>query len=181
MNIVIAHQKGGTAKSTTALIIAVILHRAGKKIKIIDLDSQKSLTGWIEKIGLETSEDASYTIIDTPPSMFDKQTVAALQTADKVVVPSGTSVADLEVTASSLATIEARTSGDLRILWSKVQTNTQAGKSLKELSEALERSCFNTPIVLRQCYQQQFCHVGWNALNTQAREECSNFVIELIS
>ena len=45
MNVLaIANQKGGTAKTTTAAALAVILSRMGQPVHIIDMDPQASLT-----------------------------------------------------------------------------------------------------------------------------------------
>lgn len=45
MNVlVIGNQKGGTAKTTTAAALAVLLSRAGQAVHVIDMDPQASLT-----------------------------------------------------------------------------------------------------------------------------------------
>lgn len=181
MKVVIAHQKGGTSKSTTALLLAVVLHKAGKLFEIVDLDPQKSLTSWISMIGLESTPGANYQITDTPPSVFNIETEKQLAEADLVIVPSGTSVSELQVTASTLPTIKQRTNGKVKVLWSRVQSNTLAGRSLAEFTEQIGADAFKSTIGLRQCYQQDFLVKGWNGLNTQAREEASTFVLETIS
>lgn len=181
MKIVVAQQKGGTAKSTTSLLLAVILDKAGKEFEIEDLDPQESLSSWVSIIGVKSTKGADYKITDTPPSVFDTATEKALNDADLVIVPSGTSVSDLQVTASTLPLINSRTKGKVRVLWSKVQSNTQAGKSLKEFTEQIEAKSFKNTIGLRQCYQQDFLIKGWEGLNNQARDEASTFVLEAIS
>lgn len=181
MKIAVVQQKGGTAKSTTALLLAVVLERAGKTFEIIDLDPQKSLTEWLKMCGLKSTSGANYQIIDTPPSVFNEETNMILSEADQIIVPSGTSVSELQVTATTLPTIKSRTKGEVRVLWSRVQSNTTAGKSLVELSEHIGADTFKQSIALRQCYQQDFITEGWKGLNTQAREEGTSFVLEVIS
>ena len=45
MNVLaVANQKGGTAKTTTAAALAVLLSRSGQKVHVIDMDPQASLT-----------------------------------------------------------------------------------------------------------------------------------------
>ena len=58
--IAIANQKGGVAKTTTTHNLGVALAAAGKKVLMIDLDSQASLT---ISVGLEPLE-MQRTIVD---------------------------------------------------------------------------------------------------------------------
>lgn len=59
--ITIINEKGGVAKSTTALNLAVALRNKGKRAIIIDLDPQKSLS---KGIGVATEEEPALTIAD---------------------------------------------------------------------------------------------------------------------
>lgn len=59
MIITIANQKGGVGKSTTAFNLGSALNRGGKKILLIDLDSQTDLS-----TSLGISENIEYTIND---------------------------------------------------------------------------------------------------------------------
>lgn len=181
MNIVVTHQKGGTAKSTTALILSVVLVESGNEVEIVDLDPQQSLTAWLASIGVKSTPGAKYKITDTPPSVFDAETSKALSEADRVIVPSGTSVSELQVTATTLPLIEERTNGVVKILWSRLQMNTLAAKSIAEMADQLGCQCFKAVIGQRQCYQQDFLIEGWSGLNRQAKDEVSMFTLEAIS
>lgn len=57
--IAVSNQKGGTSKSVTSENLGVGLARAGKKVLIIDLDPQGSLTA---SLGVEQPDDLSVTI-----------------------------------------------------------------------------------------------------------------------
>jgi chromosome partitioning protein len=55
--IAIANQKGGTAKTTTAAALAVLLARSGTPTHLVDMDAQASLT---RAFGLEDETDGLY-------------------------------------------------------------------------------------------------------------------------
>ena len=40
----VGNQKGGTAKTTTTAALGVLLHRAGHRVHLVDMDPQASLT-----------------------------------------------------------------------------------------------------------------------------------------
>jgi chromosome partitioning protein len=181
MKIVIAQQKGGAGKSTVALILAAVLNEAGKTIKVVDRDPQQSFSTWTQRVGIAHSADGRYTIVDTPPRVFEGSVVGDIESADLVIVPSGTSVSDVEVTAATLPLIESHTDVPVRILWTRVQSNTVASQSLDLIAENVGAESFRASIGLRQCYQQNFLLDGWSALNHAARQESTAFVLEAIS
>ena len=78
--IAIANQKGGVAKTTTTHNLGAAMAAAGKRVLLIDLDSQASLT---ISVGLEPLD---YILIDCPPQL-SILTINALSCADGVVIP----------------------------------------------------------------------------------------------
>lgn len=118
--------KGGVGKTTLAVHIAVAAQAEGQKVLILDYDEQQNATKWVRrraKLSLPyahpiegqsartaTIEDDlaeaaakgfDLIILDTPPQLAASATVTA-QAADLTIVPSGTSILDLEGVAETL-------------------------------------------------------------------------------
>ena len=119
--IAFSNQKGGSGKTTLTANIAVLWSNSGYRVAVIDCDSQKSLTFWLderkkyygeEDIGIDSfqfdmrilSEEIKkikrkydFILIDSPPSItFD--TIQILKASDRVFVPVQPSPLDLMAT-----------------------------------------------------------------------------------
>lgn len=123
--ITIAQQKGGAGKTTLAAHLAVAFTRAGKKVAVVDIDPQQSLTMWYrlreEHLGdagagllvnqikgwrtrnevdkLAASHDV--VLIDSPPHAETEARVA-VRAADLVVIPVQPSPMDVWATRPTL-------------------------------------------------------------------------------
>jgi chromosome partitioning protein len=124
--IVLATQKGGSGKSTLAIGLAVAAIQAGHTVRLIETDSQGTLSNWqsrriyaepiVEPVysagdieqrlqALERS-GVTLTIIDTAGGISGA-TTAAIRYADFCLIPARPSVADIEATAATLSVIRA--------------------------------------------------------------------------
>ena len=127
--ITFANQKGGSGKSTLSANLAVLWSNSKYKVAVIDGDSQKSLTYWIEArrkyygnndIGIDIypynsrslerdieqiKRKYNFIIIDSPPSItYDS--IQIIKNSDKVFVPVLPSPVDLMATIPFLHLIK---------------------------------------------------------------------------
>ena len=111
--VVLANSKGGVGKTTLAAALAVRAAAESKRVALLDLDPQESLSAWWERRGKEKnpklfevdaateaiellmSEGWDWVFIDTPPSKLEliEPGVAA---ADLVLIPCRPSALDIE-------------------------------------------------------------------------------------
>jgi chromosome partitioning protein len=124
--IVLATQKGGSGKSTLAIGLALAAIQAGHSVRLIETDSQGTLSNWqsrrayaepivepvyiagdIEKRLQSLNESGvTLTIIDTAGGV-SAATTTAIRFADLCLIPARPSVADIEATAPTLSTVRA--------------------------------------------------------------------------
>ena len=95
----IASQKGGTGKTTTSISVAAGLARRGKRVLLVDVDSQanssKVLLPEYQKL---RKEDTLYrTILESSPIVSHKTTVEGLEIAPSHILLSNT---DIELTTA---------------------------------------------------------------------------------
>ena len=123
--ITVAQQKGGAGKTTIAAHLAIALTAAKKKVAVVDIDPQQSLTmwyrmreerfgdagagvlvnhvkGWRTKNEVEKlARDHDIVLIDSPPHMETEARVA-VRAADLVIVPVQPSPMDVWATRATL-------------------------------------------------------------------------------
>jgi chromosome partitioning protein len=124
--IVLATQKGGSGKSTLAIGLALAARQAGHIVRLIETDPQGTLSRWQGRRGIadllvETAcgadeieprlqllarHGATVAIIDTAGGM-SAATTAAIRHADFCLIPARPSVADIEASTPTLATVRA--------------------------------------------------------------------------
>jgi chromosome partitioning protein len=93
--------KGGTGKTTLTLLLGLALLRAGRRVRFVDLDPQRSLDGLLRLQGLQSALNAEFTLIDTAPRLESEEVARAIRAADVVCIPTRPGVVDLSVTINT--------------------------------------------------------------------------------
>jgi cellulose biosynthesis protein BcsQ len=170
--------KGGTGKSSTALLLAWELTKNHKsQVVILDADVQgtcisakilnPSLPFDVVSVGNKTQlwekgkqlseRGCEYLIIDgNPRSIHEDPALVKMiaQLSDLNLIISRPSPRDLKAQIKFVETIQSFTSGEIRILWNFFQKNTGAHRDgIPEGEKLLGLKSLKTPIALRIVYQ----------------------------
>jgi len=101
-SIMVLNSKGGSGKSTVATNLASYYSTQGKKVVLVDFDTQASSLEWLEArpsgrstiIGIDASKgynrlprNADYVIYDTPAAVHGKEINAYLRRAQSIIIP----------------------------------------------------------------------------------------------
>lgn len=181
MKILFAQGKGGVGKSTLAFLFAITIQKSGKTVGIRDLDPQKSLTAWLKDTKEFTlAAEGEVTIIDTPPRIDDRRVLAAIRAADRIVIPTTPSPADVATVHHSAAIVQEnrQPSSKAFVVYNRVKKASTYGKNLEDLSANLPIPPARTVIHERELFKHVLMD-GWPALDAAAREEIMNLVIEV--
>lgn len=167
MIIGIINAKGGVGKTTTAIYLGCALAAEGKNVTVIDLDQQGSASRWadlaeadgdplpfpveVSNVGrlpqtiARAGQDAAI-ILDTPPG--DTRSIdAAIKVADFIIVPTQTSMIEVDRVWETLPTLSHVPHG---VLVTSARLGT---KSLDEAISALEThdiAVFRSRIPIRE-------------------------------
>ena len=118
----IIQTKGGTGKTTTAMMLGFALTSLGENVIVLDSDKQRSALDWWKDVGDEAgftvkaapterelekeieraiNDDYTFVLVDTPPGS-NSIVKTASQGADLVLVPTGVSPIDMKRTQATL-------------------------------------------------------------------------------
>lgn len=99
MNIVFLDGKGGAGKTTLSVLFALALHDAGHRPAARDLGPQGTASKWLDlasqKGEFGKHEHPNATIFDTPPRVDSPELLKVARLADKILLISSPSPADI--------------------------------------------------------------------------------------
>ena len=173
MIIGVINAKGGVGKTTTAIYLGCAFAAEGKPVTVIDLDQQGSASRWadlaesaddplpfpvevsnvgrLDKTITRAGQDA-VTILDTPPG--DTRSIdAAIKVSDFVLIPTQTSLIEVDRVWETLPTVDHLPHG---VLITSARLGT---KSLDEAVAALEANdigVFRSRIPIRESIRASF-------------------------
>lgn len=181
MNLMFVTGKGGVGKSTMAFLFAIALDRVGKRVGVVDLDNQESLTAWLRDTdGFTFSEDPEITIIDVPPEINNPAVLQAIPRADRIVVPMCPSPAEVGPTRNSANVIlqHMKPGAKAWIVFNKVKKVTTYGKSLAAMAESMPLPASQNFLSEREIYKHVLLY-GWSSLDAAAKEEVTSLALEI--
>lgn len=198
--ITIAQQKGGAGKTTIAAHLAIALSQKGKRVAVIDIDPQGSLTAW-HKIrearfgegytGVEFAalsgwrvnseitrlkKDHDVIIIDSPPHT-ETESKTAIRASDLLIVPVQPSPTDLWATKTTID-LAAKERIPAKVLFNRVSPNSKIAETIaKELDDMLKtrlgnRVAFATALMEGRCVTE-------TAPSSPAAKEIKNLTEEV--
>jgi chromosome partitioning protein len=188
MNILLCNGKGGTGKTTAAVLLAHALAEAGKRVAVLDLDPQATATAWLREC--DSGKVAEYdrrraaeydaVFIDTAPRL--DALAPALASCSVAVLVCSPSPADLWTTRDTAAAIRDKlpTGARLRLLFNGVLAHTVLSRELPDLAERIGVTALRSTISRRQCYQHAAL-LGWRGLDLAAREELFRTALEVVT
>jgi chromosome partitioning protein len=124
--------KGGSGKSTSAMCCALLLHRLGGTVVLVDLDPHKTCLSWRNTVGvpfgvvgpsgLEAAlKSAQWVVIDTPPN-DTKLLGDVARLSDYIIVPVATGT--LEADRFALTQMAIKASGYSKV-WGAILTKVK--------------------------------------------------------
>jgi chromosome partitioning protein len=167
-----------------SILLGCALAEAGKLVAIHDTDPQRTASQWVAALGdvlhLAGTSDGDV-IIDTPPRLDSPAVVAAIHSADVVIVPTSPSPADLFTSRDTVDLLRRENAiAKTRLLFNQVQPGTVLSRDLDDFATRIGLEPLKSRIQRRQAYQHAVVS-GWKSLPAEARDEVFRVALEVVT
>ena len=188
--IVFLNGKGGSGKTTAAILTACAMAEGKRRVALLDLDGQATATAWLEALnhprlsvlGRPDADpaEADIVVVDTPPRLDEAILKPALSGATAVLIVSRPTPPDLWTAQKTAQLLSARAlRAPVRLLFNAVKTNTVMASLTDQMARQIGVPRLENVLRERQCYVHAALE-GWRVLTPEAREEIQNAVIEIL-
>jgi chromosome partitioning protein len=174
--ITIAQQKGGAGKTTVAAHLAVAWSQRGKRVAIVDIDPQGSLTHWHKlreerfgegytgltfaalsgwRVGSEVARlrrNHDIIIIDSPPHT-ETEARTAIRSADFIIVPVQPSPTDLWATKATLELAKAENI-PVRVVLNRVSSSSKLAPVIAAELPDLAKSSLGNRVLFAAAFME---------------------------
>jgi len=177
--ITIAQQKGGAGKTTVAAHLAIAWSQRGKRVAVVDIDPQGSLTHWHKireerfgegytgvtftalsgwRVGSEIARlrrNHDIIIIDSPPHT-ETEARTAIRSADMIIVPVQPSPTDLWATKATLDLAKAENI-PVRVVLNRVSANSKLAPAIAKELPDLAKSTLGNRVLFAAALMEGRC------------------------
>lgn len=184
MVVALINGKGGSGKTTLAVLLAAALADAGHSPALADTDPQQTATQWLQlgrmgSVNLGRSLDGAIEIIDTPPFLASPQVADAIKRADVVLLVTSPSPADLFTSRDTAALIKrAGASERAWIVFNNVQEGTTLARDVEDMAQRIGLPALKRRVHRRQIYQKAVLY-GWMSIPPEIRQEVLAVALEI--
>lgn len=174
--------KGGTGKTTLALLVAAVLKGRGQDVGIDDRDPQGNATAIAESFGIPIKSGGEFTIIDTSPDIERPSTVQALREADLVVIVTRPEFFDLVSTLATAKVIQRERDPQAKtvVVFNQARPNTLIAREMLDAKGKIPFPTMKTVIQQRAAYSRAN-RFGWQTLPAAERADILELCIELLT
>ncbi|MGO9446407.1 MAG: AAA family ATPase [Thiobacillaceae bacterium] len=151
--ILVANPKGGSGKTTLSTNLAGMLALAGEEVRLLDLDRQQSASQWLYRRSADLptitmvdgghAEGKGWLVIDSPAALHGKNLEHALKLVQKVLIPVGASLFDIQASRDffeALAQEKSVRRGriDIAVVGMRMAPRTRAAVTLEQFLDGLD-------------------------------------------